>query len=521
MDELLKGFDTLKNQKNDNDEDDHRTSFAGFDFNISEPKWILDSETNIYIAFIEKYPEEYREGIVATLAYFAEYRSSKYTSLHTVELRRYLKHTENFNLEGLLAYKLSPPKKNRDQYVSILRAFFRQMVYLGFDMPENFMKEFNTWVLKGSEKGVPVLTQDPESGPFSELEFRAIKVGLDHKYAEGVISEREYALAQLFAATFRRPVNLKQLKVKDLIASSKALITKQPIYQINIPRAKGKGRRFRSQFKAFALIQSIGQVISKHIEIAVDKLEEAIGRKLNQDEIKELPMFFNQNIADDIKQLEEGQFMRYISSELPHVKLNALTYELRATIEKLGIISERTGQPLVVTAYRFRYTGGTRTAELGAGLITIAELLDHTDTQHAGVYIANSPELGEQISKIMNNPLARYASAFLGKVVLDEKEACEENPNATRIPCREKSCDVGSCGSNSFCSDYAPVACYLCPKFRPWRDAPHHLVLQWLIEERERLAKNIDDFKVVAINDSAILAVAQVINLCEEEKTNG
>lgn len=510
----------LKHTK-ESDEELVRTSFAGFEFNILESKWVLDSETTIKVAFVQKFPEKLREGILETLAYFSEYRSAKYTSMHTVELRRYLKCTDRIDIKGLLSYKLSPPDKNRDQYVSVLRCFFRQLVHLGFDVPEDFMKEFDSWVLKGPDKGIPVLTQDPETGPFSELELRAIKANLDHKYAEGTISDREYSLAQLFAATFRRPTNLKQLKVKDLVASSKALITKQPIYQINIPRSKGKGRRFRSQFRAFALIQSIGQVIVKHIDTATKNLEQNIDRKLSLDEIKELPMFFDEQVANDIKSLKGNELMAYLTSELPHMKHSDMTFELRSIIEKLGIISERTGQPLKVTGYRFRYTGGTRAAEAGAGLITIAELLDHTDTQHAGVYIANSPELGEQISKIMNNPLARYASAFLGKVVADEQEACKENPNATRIPCRDKNCDVGSCGSSSFCTDYAPIACYLCPKFRPWKDAPHHLVLQWLIEEREKLSNTINDAKVVSINDSAILAVAQVIKICEEEKENG
>ena len=63
MDELLKGFDTLKNQKNDNDEDDHRTSFAGFDFNISDEIWILDSEIKLNLKFVGKLDEIYREGI--------------------------------------------------------------------------------------------------------------------------------------------------------------------------------------------------------------------------------------------------------------------------------------------------------------------------------------------------------------------------------------------------------------------------------------------------------------------------
>lgn len=504
----------------DKDEDQLRVSLAGFDFNIADPIWVLDSETTINVSCVEKFSPSCREVIIETLAYFSEYRSAKYTAQHVYELRRYVKITSALTLGGLLAYKMAPPKKNREQYVSVLRCFFRQALYLGFDVPEDFMKEFNTWVLKGAEQGLPVLTQDPETGPFSELEFRAIKAGLDHKYAEEIISDRECSIAQLFAATFRRPSNLKQLKVKDLIASSRALATRQPIYQLNIPRAKGKGRRFRSQFKPFALIQSVGQVLSRHVEKTIENVSNGMGRELSVNEIKELPMFYSDQIFDDMKLLDDGQLIDYLKTELPHTKNSDLTVELRSVIERLEIVSERTGEPLRVTGYRFRYTGGTRAAEAGAGLVTIAELLDHTDTQHAGIYIANSPEIGEQISKIMNNPLARYASAFLGKVVADEDDACKENPNATRIPCREKDCDVGSCGTDSFCNDYAPVACYLCPKFRPWRDAPHYLILQWLIEERTRISNTIDDMKIVAINDSAILAVAQVMKLCEEEVAN-
>jgi len=191
---------------------------------------------------------------------------------------------------------------------------------------------------------------------------------------------------------------------------------------------------------------------------------------------------------------------------------------LQAIVDKLEIISERTGELLKTTAYRFRYTGGTRAAEAKAGAVTIAELLDHENTEHVGVYVANSPELGQQISSIMNNPLARYASAFRGEIVADEEHAFKINPDATRIPCADKGCDVGSCGSRSYCTDYAPVACYLCPKFLPWKDAPHHEVLQWLLEERNRLAETLNDAKVVQINDSAILAVAQVMKACEEEK---
>ena len=207
----------------------------------------------------------------------------------------------------------------------------------------------------------------------------------------------------------------------------------------------------------------------------------------------------------------------YLKSELPHCKAQTLTGKLNRAVKKLGVISERTGQPIKSNGYRFRYTLGTRAAKEGAGIITIATLLDHSDTQNVDVYVKNIPEFAVEISKVMNQPLAKYASAFAGKLVENEDEANEENANATRIPCREKDCDVGSCGTSSFCQDYAPVACYLCPKFRPWAHAPHNLVLQWLMEERERLkADTNNDMQVVSINDRAIVAVCQVIKLCQE-----
>lgn len=509
--------DTSQYFKSDSD-NEIQISSAGFEFKTNHHKWVLDSETTVCVDTVWSFPKEYQENILTTLKHFATTRSAKYVAMHIFELKRFLKHGKGFTLAGLMAYKMSTPEGTREQCVSVLRCFLRKMVYLGFYVPDDFIKEFNTWVLHGREKGVPVSSQDPVEGPFSELEFRAIQSALDYKFADYTITDREYSIVKLFMATFRRPANLKQLKVKDLVANSNILATKQTVFKLNIPRSKGKGRKFRAQSKAFALVESTGLVITKHIKNSIKEAEAKLGRKFSEEEAKELPMFFNDRLVDDLRNLKLNATADYLKTEISHLTTNELTTELQMVIDKLQIISERTGKPLHSTAYRFRYTGGTRAAEAKAGITTIAELLDHTDTQHADVYVANSPELGQQISSIMNNPLARYASAFLGEVVEDEGDAFKVNPDATRIPCREKGCDVGSCGSNSFCTDYAPVACYLCPKFLPWRNAPHLEVLHWLLEERERLSETLNDPKVVQINDSAILAVAQVIKACEEEK---
>ncbi|MDO3386173.1 site-specific integrase [Gilvimarinus sp. SDUM040013] len=514
------GADASQYFKSDSD-NGIQISSAGFEFNTSHHRWVLDSETTVHVDVVWSYPNEYQENILATLEHFAITTSAKYVVSHTVQLRRFLKHGKGFTLTGLMAYKKSFPERSGNQAVSTFRTFMRRMVQMGFHVPDEFMREFNDWVIGGGERGVPVSSQDPEEGPYSDLEFRAIQSALDYKYADGTLSDREYSLVKLFMATFRRPANLKQLKIQDLIANSNILATRQMIFKINIPRSKSKGRKFRSQSTAFALVESIGLVLTKHIQSSIQEAESKIGRKFSKEEAKELPMFFNQRLIDELCEQDNNNVIDYLKSEIPHLNTDELTKELQRIVDKLEIISERTGALLTTTAYRFRYTGGTRAAQAKAGAITIGKLLDHDGTEHVKVYVANSPELGQQISSIMNNPLARYASAFKGEIVEDEEDAFKVNPDATRIPCADKGCDVGSCGSRSFCTDYAPIACYLCPKFLPWKGAPHHEVLQWLLEERKRLSETLNDAKVVQINDSAILAVAQVMKACEEERKKG
>jgi len=57
----------------------------------------------------------------------------------------------------------------------------------------------SSWNLSGNDKGIAVLSLDPEEGPYSDTEFEAIISGLDNKYAESIIDAEEYSLVQLLA----------------------------------------------------------------------------------------------------------------------------------------------------------------------------------------------------------------------------------------------------------------------------------------------------------------------------------
>jgi hypothetical protein len=151
--------------------------------------------------------------------------------------------------------------------------------------------------------------------------------------------------------------------------------------------------------------------------------------------------------------------------------------------------------------------------------LVIAELLDHSDTQHVGVYVGSVPEIAERIDRAVAMTLAPLAQAFSGVLIADESEATRAGDSTSRIVDyrTDQSKPIGSCGQHSFCDFNAPIACYTCANFEPWIDGPHEALLARLISERDRLASTTDK-RIAAINDRTILAVAQVIQLCESAR---
>lgn len=494
-------------------------SFHGYEFDTEAERWTLNKDRTINTDFITSFAPSIQEDIRGTLSYFAEHKSAAHTANVHREIKAYLSTGETTITEhGLLTLKSGYTKKN-EYRVGVLRVFLKQMHILDFDaLNDECLELLNGWKLAGNDQGTAVLSLDPEDGPFSDIEYEAILDGLDNNYAEGKLNNEGYSIAQLFAATGRRPIQLTSLKIGDLRIDNKVLGT--PTYILNIPRAKVRGRAFRATFTDFAITEYIGQVLDKHIKEVVIKSNRVIGRSLNKGEIALLPLFPDYNDLPLLKDLPQHDVLSWLKTDALHLTSTMVVSELKSIINTLKIISERTNQPLKITAYRFRYTLGTRAARENAGVLTIATLLDHIDTQHAGVYVQNHPDHAATISAIMNAPLMRYANAFQGKLVKDEVEAHNKLPGAGRIRTENSQDNIGSCGTNAFCRDYAPIACYLCKKFMPWQDAPHHLILKDLVEERDRISKETGDLTIAAINDRAIIAVTQVIKQCAELNRN-
>jgi hypothetical protein len=359
---------------------------------------------------------------------------------------------------------------------------------------------------KASPTGVAVKTLDPFMGPFSPIEQAGIQDALNDGYSSGKVTEDAFLLAWLFIALGSRPIQFAALKVCDLSRTVSPDGTET--YILQVPRAKQRNASPRDELRARPLVSQIGKPLYAYAQRVRTRFS---GRLIDTGNA---PLFPVQEKYEDASD--------FASWAAFHRTPKGLAKTLKAELNKLHVTSERTGEAINITPIRFRRTFGTNAALEGHGVLVIAELLDHSGMESAGVYVAATPELAGRIEKATALHMAPLAQAFKGHLIKDESEATRgANPGSRIIDLRidRSAAPMGSCGQHSFCGFIAPIACYTCKSFEPWLDGPHEAVLDHLLSERDRAP----DPRIGAVNDRTILAVAQVVQLCRaaKERANG
>lgn len=441
------------------------------------------------------------------LVWYAENKSPNHLLNMFSYFARYLKYAQLecgtmvtvISAQDILGYRAQLAK--RDSYfLGSLSGFLQKWHDLGIpgvgDDAVALLKQLR---IKGNQKGEAVLTMDSENGPFTDIEVQAIQGTLAKSFDAGAVDLSDYVLAWLFMALGQRPIQYAALKVCDVVVEK--LKDGTPVYTLNVPRAKQRGQLSRGDFRTRVLIPQIGEKLARHADEVRERFKDVLS------DPGMAPLF----PAKQTRKNEPKGFEYHRTS-------TSLAASLEGVLDKLGVISERTGEPMHITATRFRRTVGTRAAIEGHCELVIAELLDHTDTQNVGVYVQAVPEIVERIDRAMAMHLAPLAQAFAGVIITDESESNRAGDPSSRV------CDprfdlslkpMGNCGKHGFCGSLAPIACYTCLNFQPWLDGPHEAVLDHLIAERERLLAG-SDFRIASINDRTILAVAEVVRRCQE-----
>jgi len=488
---------------------------AGYSFLISDDKWVLDKNVSINVGQVAALlSEPCRSSFLQVLAFYAKELSSHHTKNCIERFFHLLCSTGITEITdtALINYRAMLDQRT-EWYLGTIRGFLRRWHHLGYPgVSDDVVRLFDGWRLKGNRKGDAVKRKDPEEGPLTDIELQAFNEGAVQAYEQDIISLAELAICLVISNTGRRPVQVSHLRVADILDGKNK--KEEPIYFLNIPLAK-RGDGFRASFKPFAITQELWAILASHAKSILSQVEACLAFKLEEEDRKQTPLFPDFRAVYSVATLRE--YRQLLTTDKLHIPSGEITDILQFVVEAAEIRSERTLEILHITSRRFRYTTGTRAAREGFGELVIAELLDHTDTQNAGVYIKNIPEHVKRLDEAVGFQLAPYAQAFAGVLVDAEKDARRGNDPTSRIRTDEGK-GIGTCGEYGFCGGNVPIPCYTCMHFQPWLDGPHKDVYRSLHSERNRLIEVTGDIQIAAVLDRTIDAVKEVIVRCGQRQ---
>ena len=484
-------------------------SRSGVAFNPREDVWKFRDAVNDVRLHFDDLPMSnlLKTSLKKTLLWYMQDRASSSAMSHLGGFREFCifvrENTrsilESIDENALISYRASLPVNKKWRF-GTLSTLLRKWV--GLSLPgvtEVAAKLLYDLRNPGMQKGKSILNSDPIHGPLNDIEFQQISSAIKKAYEDRNLRLSDYVLLLLVMGLGQRPVQYASLKICDVcrIENEHGPIS----YLLRMPRAKQRLQLERSQFTNRLLNPELGEYVWAHAQEIRKKYSRLIGN------VEECPLF-----PDPLHERH---------NYLPGFELHQTSQELGKYVTKIAnrlrVISPRTGTFINLTTYRFRRTTGTRAAQEGYGELAIAALLDHTDTQNVGVYIEALPDIVKRIDKAIALYIAPLAQAFAGKLVDREQDAERGDDPTSRItsPAIDAK-PMGSCGSYGFCKALAPLACYTCSDFQPWREGPHEAVLDYLLAERERLGKSAD-MRIAAVEDQTIYAVAEVILLCRKQ----
>lgn len=479
------------------------TTRDGLAFNPSSdvwPLWSASRQVSFTFHSLQRTAPALLPALKATLCWYAKERSVDTARNALSRLTEFCGATSaaqnlpvhEVSAQALINYRASLEPRRAWLMASLGGVIKRwhQLRYPG--IAEDAIKYLRSVRLKGNQKGAAVLTMDPRTGPFTDLELEAIQASLNTSYGRNEISTADFLATWLFMLLGARPIQVAALKVCDVrvaVASDR-----RRAYTLHVPRAKQRFQGIRVQQKLRALNPQVGELLAEHAA----SVRRRFRSRLSDPSLA--PLF------------PSARPLRTAPGFQWHLTGEALSKRIGSALSRVAARSERTGEILAITPVRFRRTLGTRAAAEGHGERVIAELLDHSDLQSVGVYTAMRPELLRRIDKALALELAPLAQAFAGTVVASapspEGRITDPRFDATmRRP-------MGSCGHKGTCGLLAPLACYTCASFRPWIRGPHAAVLDYLLAERERLLA-ATDMRIASINDRTLLAVADVLRRCD------
>lgn len=312
-------------------------------------------------------------------------------------------------------------------------------------------------------KGEAVLSRDPQSGPLNAEETDMI----EQEIKKRLPADLGAMILMLFYELGLNPIAVSLLEERDfhVIRGPESIY-----YQLDVPRTKK--RNTERNVVRRPLSQELGQAI-------IGQLERNCAHYGNGDPFR--PIIPRNRPRRTAHTIGPRKFDQYVSEKY-------LATVLGDYAHAHDLISTRTSEVLHMHPRRLRYTYGTRLAELGTPTRELAALMDHSNEQSVLVYYKPSPKAAARIDEAVGLKAGRVWTWFKCKTPVDKPaDLTDVAVVPAQTPTLKPQGGIGACGANLLCQLNPPYSCYVCPKFQPWKDAPHQALLQDVRTEQQRL----------------------------------
>lgn len=506
---------------------DKRLSKANYEFEVNDDIWQLDANRslNFELLTLLNLDPKFEKNFRLALADYACELSSSYTD----NIFRYCRWlfavgvTNKICEQHIVNYKATL-SKSTEYKLGYLRAFILDWYdkeIKGVD--KKVVELLSSLKLSGNEKGKAVALGCPYSGAYTFDEQAAFINWYVDAYTEKLISLSDYAFIMALQQTGARPIQLTYLYYGDLVARTEQGVDH---FDLQLPNAKKRDEHFRESFQTKKDVgEDLILVLTAQAQQSIKVVEAHFGINLSSEQKKLIPIFINELEVFRLVSFSKFEQLQLKTPDLLCLRTRGKNPSVGEIIRRLSrlcplktsrIKVEGEFGYLHINPRRFRYTHATNMAMLGASDYGIAEELGHSDTQQVKVYTEFNEEMADRIDSALAPSLVPLSQAFSGTLIDSEKDAIRANDPRSRINSGDGKV-VGNCGKFGFCAD-GTIHCYTCNKFQPWLNAPHKVVLDSVISERDRKRNMGASEFVLQGHNRSIDAIKVVIRQCQERK---
>lgn len=385
-----------------------------------------------------------------------------------------------------LSMFLYETKNDAASHEKLLRSFLKFWIRQGYPGISKDLK--NHLTISKSPK--PRSTFEIQAGsvqerPFSSQQVREIISAVEDLYIRRDFSPQDYLLWRLIVSEAMRPSQLHLLRVEDVhvIRSPSGELLR---VEMDVPVVKQKATSARKFMMRCQLSSAVVPAILAQIEYLQSVERTSLSAST--------PIFSVLRIRGEP-----------LSISKRGIGITGLIVRTRSRI------ATYTNELLDIDLFtrRFKHTKLTHLAMIGAPLAALARAGFQTSTISLRHYVNLSSEAFDAYELKADAYHSRIASSFKGEIVDHDWVLSHSVENL--ILSSSMSGEVGGCSTKP-CGVLAPVGCYTCTRFRPFKDGPHQEVLDELLLKRSRAVELQLPLETVQRDDSLIAAVQIVID---------